>query len=74
MVFFIAYLYTAGTQHENLHPAGWPIYSAGLYMNHVLATANTGEIWRGFGKNAGEENDRERGRDEWDERGGVVLN
>ena len=25
-------------------------YSAGLHRNHVLATANTGEIWRGFGK------------------------
>ena len=29
-------------------------YSAGLRRNHVLATANTGEILRGFGKNAGE--------------------
>ena len=29
-------------------------YSAGLYRNHVLATANTGNIRRGFGKNAGE--------------------
>ena len=29
-------------------------YSAGLHSNHVLATANTGEIRRGFGKNAGE--------------------
>ena len=28
-------------------------YSAGLHRNHVLATANTGEIGRGFGKNAG---------------------
>ena len=26
-------------------------YSAGLHRNHVLATANTGEIGRGFGKN-----------------------
>ena len=30
------------------------IYSAGLHRNHVLATANTGIIGRGFGKNAGE--------------------
>ena len=30
------------------------LYSAGLHRNHVLATANTGEIRRGFGKNAGE--------------------
>ena len=29
-------------------------YSAGLLRNHVLATAKTGEIGRGFGKNAGE--------------------
>ena len=27
---------------------------AGLHRNHVLATANTGKIERGFGKNAGE--------------------
>ena len=29
-------------------------YSAGLHINHVLVTANTGEIGRGFGKHAGE--------------------
>ena len=29
-------------------------YSAGLHWNHELATANTGEIGRGFVKNAGE--------------------
>ena len=29
-------------------------YSVGLHMNHVLATANTGKIGRGFRKNAGE--------------------
>ena len=29
-------------------------YSAGIHRNHVLAIANTGEIRRGFGKNAGE--------------------
>ena len=29
-------------------------YSVGLHRNHVLAKANTGEIRRGFGKNAGE--------------------
>ena len=30
-------------------------YSAGLRRNHVLATANTGKIGKGFGgKNAGE--------------------
>ena len=29
-------------------------YSAGLHRKHVLATANTGDIGKGFGKNAGE--------------------
>ena len=29
-------------------------YSAGLHRNHVLATANTRKIGRGFGKHAGE--------------------
>ena len=29
-------------------------YSSGLHRKHVLATANTGKIGRGFGKNAGE--------------------
>ena len=29
-------------------------YSAGLHRNHVLAIANTEEIGRGLGKNAGE--------------------
>ena len=33
---------------------GDPFSSAGLHRNHVLATANTGKIGRGFGKNAGE--------------------
>ena len=28
------------------------LYSVGLHRNHVLATANTGEIRRGFAKNA----------------------
>ena len=29
-------------------------HSAGPKRNHALATANTGELGRGFGKNAGE--------------------
>ena len=33
-------------------------YSACLYRNHVLAAANTGEIRRGFEKNAGEWTER----------------
>ena len=53
-MFFLAYLYSAGTQHGNLHPAGNLFHSAGLHRNHVLATAKTGEIGGGFGKNADE--------------------
>ena len=34
------------------------IYSEGLHRNHVFATANTGEIGRGLGKNAGEQTRR----------------
>ena len=33
-------------------------YFAGLHRNHVLVTANTGKIGRGFGKNAGERTGR----------------
>ena len=33
---------------------GGLFHSAGLHRNHVLATANTGEIGRGFGKNVSE--------------------
>ena len=54
MVFFLAYLYSAGTQHGNLHQAGWPILLCGPTQELVSATANTEKIGRGFGKNAGE--------------------
>ena len=54
VVVFLAYLYSAGTQHGNLHPAGWPILVCGPTQEPVLATANTGEIGRGLEKNAGE--------------------
>ena len=43
-------LHSVGTQHTSLTLAGWPILSAGLHRNHMLATANTGKIRTGFGK------------------------
>ena len=46
------------TQHRNLHPEGDIFYSAGLHRNHVLTIANTEEIGRSFGKNAGERTGR----------------
>ena len=38
-------------RHSTWEPA---LGRVGLHRNHTLATANTGEIGRGFGKNAGE--------------------
>ena len=55
---FLAYLYSAGTQHGNLLRQGDLFYSAGLHRNHVSATANTGKIGRGSAKNAGEWTER----------------
>ena len=53
-VIFLAYLHSEGTQHRNLHPAGWPILFCGPTQELVLATANTGKTGRSFEKNAGE--------------------
>ena len=51
----LAYLYSAGTQHGNLHPAGLHILFCWPTKEPVLATANTGKkLVRGFGKNASE--------------------
>ena len=47
---FWAYLYSAGTQYGNLHPAGWPILFCRPTQEPMSATANTGKIRRGFGK------------------------
>ena len=52
--FFLAYLYSVGTQHRNLHPTGWPILSCGPTQEPVLATAKTGKIRKDFRKNASE--------------------
>ena len=41
-LFFLAYLYSTGTLHGNLHPAGRPFLFCGLTQDSVLATANTG--------------------------------
>ena len=53
--FILAYLYSAGTQHGNLHPAGWPILFCRPTQEAVLATANTGRKKTGevLEKNAG---------------------
>ena len=55
-ILFLAYLYTQGTQHGNLHPARWPRLFCGPTQEPVLAAANTEKTWERFGKNAGEWN------------------
>ena len=51
---FLAFLYSAGTQHGNLHPIGWPILFCGPTQELLLATANTRKKnQERFGKNAG---------------------
>ena len=47
---FSACLYSAGTQHGNLHPAGWPILFCGPTQEPVLAAANTEKTWERFWK------------------------
>ena len=46
-VFFLAYLYSAGTQHRNLHPAGWPILRAytGTNVSHSQHRKKSGEVF-----------------------------
>ena len=39
---FLAYLYSAGTQHGNPHPAGWSILFGGPTQEPVLVAAITG--------------------------------
>ena len=51
---FWAYLYSAGTQHGNLHPAGWPILFCGPTQEQVLDTANIRKAREWFWINAGE--------------------
>ena len=51
---FGTYLYSASTQHENLHPARRPILFCGSTQEPALATANTGKTRERFWKNAGE--------------------
>ena len=45
---FGASLYSASTQHGNLHSAGWPILFCGPTKEPMLATANTRKSWERF--------------------------
>ena len=47
---FLAYLYSAGTQHGNLHPAGWPILFCGPTqkpcVSHSKHRKNRERFWK----------------------------
>ena len=63
---FWAYLYSLALNTATCIQQGDLYYSAGLHGNRVSATANTGEIGRGFAKNAGEWTGRvEISKEEW---------
>ena len=47
-------IFTFLTQHGNLCPAGWPIYSVGLPRNWYKPQLTQEKLGRGFGKHAGE--------------------
>ena len=53
LVFWPFYIPRALNTGNGIRQGGL-FHSAGLHRNHVLAKANTGEIGRGFGKNAAE--------------------
>ena len=54
MLFLSLSIFPGHSTWEPVSRQGDLFYSARLHRNHVLATANTGKIRRGFGKNAGE--------------------
>ena len=54
LFYFSLFFYSTGTQHGNLHPAGWPVLSCGPTQEPVLPAANKGKTTERFCKNAGE--------------------
>ena len=53
-VFFLACLYSAGTQHGNLHSAGWHILFCGPTQEPCVSHSQHRRNWERFWKNAGE--------------------
>ena len=58
MLIFSLFIFREHSTRGTCVRQGDLFYSAGLHRNHELATANTEEIRRGFGKNAGEWTER----------------
>ena len=52
--FFLAYLFSKGTQYGNLPPAGWRILLCGPTQEPCVSHSQCWKNQRGFGKNAGE--------------------
>ena len=55
---FWAYLYSTGTQHGNLHPAGWPILFCRPTQEPCVSHSQHRRNWEIWGKNAGERTTR----------------
>ena len=53
LYFFLAYLYSAGTQHRNLHPAGRPISFCGPTQEPCVSHSQHRRYRKRFWKNAG---------------------
>ena len=51
---FFAYLYSAGTQHGNLHPTGWPILFCGPTKEPCVSHSQNRKNRERFANNAGE--------------------
>ena len=53
-VIFLTYIYSVGTQHGNLHPAGWPILFCGSAQEPSVSHSQHRKNRKRFWKNAGE--------------------
>ena len=54
VMFFWAYFYSVGTQHGNLHLAGWPILFCGPTQEPCISHSQNRKNRESFGQNAGE--------------------
>ena len=54
LLLLLAYLYSAGTQHRKLHPAGWPILFGGPAQEPCVSHSQHRRNRERVGKNAGE--------------------
>ena len=67
--FFLAYLYSAGTQHGNLHLAGWPILFCGPTqepcVSHSQHRRNRDRFWKKKSRWMDRKGRNKKGRNPW---------